>query len=315
MLPYSFARWWQARRSSRALRELEQRRPDQRATFERLAVRFNERYRTVAPLLDEETTTPPWRAFNAKVEAALLPTPSFDFLQDPVISATMHVSVGGRWLAQQRAFLREHLPAAQLREAALEDPAGAPDLLAPDLLSSHNTLHHLYHLRRFEVETGARLAKQQVVVEWGGGYGNLAKVLHRLDPRDRTYVIVDTPLFSALQWLYLSTTLGEERVVLHDRAPVDLRPGLVHLVPGGLLPHVDVRADLFVSTWALSESSPAAHERVFARSWFGAKHLLLAYQTEDPAFPAATGVGRRAAADGAKIAPIPFIPGNAYAFR
>jgi len=38
--------------------------------------------------------------------------------------------------------------------------------------------------------------------------------------------------------------------------------------------------DLFVSTFALSESSQYAQEFVVSRNWFNAKHLLLAYLSE-----------------------------------
>ena len=94
-------------------------------------------------------------------------------------------------------------------------------------------------------------------------------------------MLVDTPLFGAVQWLYLSTLLGDEVVVVDDPA-VEVRAGQVNVVPVGLVPHLDLRVDLFVSTWALNESSQAAQRYVLGRDLFGAEHVLMAMHDTDP---------------------------------
>lgn len=127
-----------------------------------------------------------------------------------------------------------------------------------------------------------------------------------------TYVAIDTPLFSTLQWLYLSSVLGESEVHLVTRPGEPIQAGRINLVPVTRLADVDVRGDLFVSTWALSESSEAAQQFVEDKAWFGATSLLMAYQCEDPCFPAAKHVAERAAVLGGRIVPIPRLPANAY---
>ncbi|WP_313673664.1 hypothetical protein [Mycolicibacterium sp.] len=116
----------------------------------------------------------------------------------------------------------------------------------------------------------------------------------------------DTPVFSAVQWLYLAVVFGEDAVVLHDRAPVRPAAGRINLVPVGLAADVEVDADLFISNWALNESTSAAQDDVLASGWFGASALLLAMHAGDPLTPIAAGRGARTVPLG------DFMPGQRY---
>src|SRR5690606_5609678 len=100
--------------------------------------------------------------------------------------------------------------------------------------------------------------------------------------------------------------LGEERVVLHDSPPVRVAAGRVNLVPIGLVGATGVRADLFISNWALNESMPRARQDVVDRHWFGADSLLLAMHAGDPFTQAVLGAGAKAVALG------DFMPGQQY---
>ena len=180
--------------------------------------------------------------------------------------------------------------------------------------TSHTSIHHLYHLIRFADKTGCDFEKIDKVVEWGGGYGNMAKIFRRLKPNS-TYCIIDTPIFSTLQWLYLSTVLGVENVNLLRQPGDAVQSGKVNVVPLCFVDQLQLRADLFLSTWALSESSSVAQDYVISRRWFEADHLLLAYQDTSEAAPTAGRLGEIAAREGAATIDIEFIPGNHYAFR
>ena len=153
------------------------------------------------------------------------------------------------------------------------------------------------------------------VVEWGGGYGNMAKIFKRLNSTPSTYIIVDTPLFSCIQWLYLATILGEESVNLLQGPEDTIRAEKINLLPICFVDRHKINADLFMSTWALSESSKYSQDYVLDHEWFNAKHLLLAYQDSRDDFPEAERVGEIAANNGAIIEDIEFLPGNHYAFR
>jgi hypothetical protein len=93
-----------------------------------------------------------------------------------------------------------------------------------------------------------------------------------------------------------------------------IRAGAFNIVPVGLVEAVRPRADLFISTWALSESSREAQDWV-AGHWFGAQRLLLAFQESSADLPDAGRIRQCAEGAGAVVAAVPELAGNSYAFR
>ena len=91
--------------------------------------------------------------------------------------------------------------------------------------------------------------------------------------------------------------------------------GKINILPLYLLRNYKGKTDLFISTWALSESSKLSQDYVVKNRWFGAKYLMLAYQISSNTLPNAGRLGRLAKIDGATITPVFFAPNNYYAFR
>lgn len=163
-----------------------------------------------------------WREPASILEADLHRGPAFGFLRHPIIRQMMFVTAGGDWLKAQLARLEQSQWQNHLREVLLEDWAGRPILVVPRYHTSHNRVHHLYHWVCFTEATGCRLDEISHVVEWGGGYGDMARLFRRLGRPGQTYTIIDLPLMSCLQYVYLSATLGPDAVSLTtDGALVD----------------------------------------------------------------------------------------------
>lgn len=275
--------------------------------FERLRHDFGDRLASVAGLVDPALVRSDWSERNAELAAGLLPVPPADFLRHPAILYQMFVDA--RHLPAELPYVLAGLSSVSL---AAEDAIGSPPTTTLDgygIVTSSNLIHHLHHLLRYQASTGTAISDLGVVVEWGGGFGSLAKLFLRLHGGPLTYVILDTPVFSALQWLYLSSIVGEEAVVLHDRADMAIVPGCVNVVPISLAASLAVPADLFVSTWALNESTKAAQDLVLERSWYGARSLLMAMHHGDPMTPVVV-------AHGARSEPVvETMPGQRYLFR
>lgn len=85
--------------------------------------------------------------------------------------------------------------------------------------------------------------------------------------------------------------------------------GAINLVPIGRLDALPDRPDLFISTWALNESTPVAKQEVVRRGWLGAGHLLLGMHAGHP-------LERAATEDRAVSEPLgPFMPAQRHLFR
>lgn len=67
----------------------------------------------------------------------------------------------------------------------------------------NNLIHQAYHLYQWQQATGRKISQLSTIVEFGGGYGAMALLCHRLGFKGR-YVIYDLPEFSLLQEWYLS---------------------------------------------------------------------------------------------------------------
>ena len=280
---------------------------EQLERFHRLREEFGAQLAALRTFDEHRFVRQDWAKRNEALAADLSPGPPSDFLRHPAILYQMFVA--DKYVEHEAPYVL-----GRLREPALavEDPVGDPPgtfLPGTDILTSANTIHHLHHLLRFEDITGRQVSDFDTVVEWGGGYGNLAKLAVRLHGGSPTYLLIDTPVFAAIQWLYLASVMGPERVVLHSDENFSVRPGVVNILPIGLARHLAVHADLFISTWALNESTSAAQQFVVGRRWFGADALLVAMHEGDP-------FERHVLEAGARAVPVgSFMPAQRYLIR
>jgi hypothetical protein len=255
--------------------------PAQEARFAALSPRFREvRDRLAAGVSAGHASAPnafawgDWERSIAERFSAGLPV---DFLHDATLAHTMVFGATAR-LGERLERIRAAFPGGVADDLLLEDALGRPTLCDRATMTSANRAHHAYHLATHALVTGRPLFSSRVIVEWGGGYGDLARIVRRMD-RNLTYVILDLPALGAVQWVYLSSLEGEDAVHLVTAADPVVVPGKINLVASSFaLDHMPaLTAEAFVSTWALTESPPSMQEAVIAREFFGAKQLLVAY--------------------------------------
>ena len=259
----------------------------------------------------ERFVHPEWEQNILEVEAYFLGSFDTAFLRHPRIEGTM-VFTDPDAHAAEWPFVEGWRPADVLRRylgGGLNDRFLEGKLLTATLI---NSVHHLYHLARFEAFRGERIESVRTVVEFGGGYGNLARLFRNLADVS-TYTVIDLPLFSCIQYVYLSTIFGPDVVRLVEEPGKEASEGTIHLLPIPFLKSVLPQGALFVSTWALSESPSEAYEHVLRRDWFGAREILLAFHDGWKPWGTEEFVARlrknflRVATE-----PIPFLPGNHY---
>lgn len=285
----------------------------QKKAYDQISKDFEKNYNKLNNFNIDSFTTPLWKKFNSQVGKSLLPAPPFSFLNDPTIMISMFATAGGNWMEKELKFLEGKMKDKKLREILKEDYVGDPLLLNYRYLTSHTAIHHLHHLVKFLSVTKSRLENLDTIVEWGGGYGSLIRIMKRLNPK-ATYIIIDTPLFSCLQWLYLGTIFGEKGVNLLLSPKDKIKKNQINLLSLPFLKYHEIKADLFISTWALSESSKYSQDYVLKKNWFNAKHLLLAYQDNPAGLFNPSRIGKLAKDRGAVIEDMEFLPGNHYAF-
>jgi putative sugar O-methyltransferase len=256
---------------------------------------------------------PDWSRNIREVETYFLKHFDLSFLDNPVINGSM-VFTNRQAHAVQWAWLERWRDTEALKKYIGGGASAHLSGTRQKLSTAINSVHHLYHLSRYEHSTGRRIEKVRRVVEFGGGYGNLARVFRNFGQISR-YAILDLPLFSCIQYVYLSTAFGPDRVRLENGTGEGTGEETISMLPLPFLDRAVVEGDLFVSTWALSESTRQAYSYVKSRHWFGAESILLAYNEKwKPWDDAELGEDLEGLGHKFAVEPISFLPGNHYVF-
>lgn len=241
-----------------------------------------------------EFVMPLWQQNMREIERLFLNGFSFSFLNYHVIKTTMFMYTFNYWRNTQKKLIAEYFAKPDAKSILREYNVGRPLLNDIEYSASGNNIHHLYHAIKFFAETKTKASDFNVILEVGGGYGNMAKIFKSLN-KTSTYIIIDIPIFSYIQVVYLKTLYGEEAVNIVHGNNINIRIGCINLVPldkrniyavAKAIGHVD----LFISTWALSESNEAMQELIKQLEYFKAKYLLLAYQRSYEFYPFAENV-------------------------
>jgi len=139
-----------------------------------------------------------------------------------------------------------------LREIAV----GRPIPYAEFPESSEPLIQAAYTLSQLESMAGRPAHEWEHVVEFGGGFGNLCRLMHQLGFRG-TYVIFDLPPFTLLQRYYLRSAgilRDDERRIVLTSDFAELERAVAEIPSGAWA--------TFVACWSLSETPLALRERV-----------------------------------------------------
>lgn len=286
----------------------------QKQRFQKYSNQCMQQYTSLRQENISKYITKAWAQKVQVMERLILPTPVFSFLRNSEIKATMFLSGEGDSLKGELNFCENFYSKKLLKQLLQEDYVGNPIIKSFKYLTSHNRIHHLYHLLQFQLKTKKKINSLKDFIEWGGGYGDLVRLLYRINS-DITYTIIDIPLFSCIQWIYLVSLLGEEQVNLIKSKEDRIEKFKINLLPVCFLEYYDLKSDTFIATWSLSESSNYAIQYVKSCNFFNVKHLLLAYQEKNDSFPNAKLVGEIAISYGAEEEDHKFFGGNYYAFK
>lgn len=95
----------------------------------------------------------------------------------------------------------------------------------------------------------------------------------------------------------MSKTLSKDKAKFILDKNDAMHNNFINILPICFLKGLKLRADLFISTWVLSESSKFSQNYVASNRWFGAENILIAYQKNDIHFAHANRVGDMAKRD------------------
>ena len=126
-------------------------------------------------------------------------------------------------------------------------------------------------------------SKSQSILEWGGGLGIMANIILKKYKHIMTYVIIDIPIMIYIQSRYFTLKKLPVHVVTENCKYI--KPG-INLVSLPFIEDINFEPDMFLSTWAISESGKKSLQYASEHRLFDCKHLLIAHNKHELAdFP------------------------------
>ena len=216
-----------------------------------------------------------WARHAAELREHILTRDLSNFLWWPVVVNTIRYNPRCVYIPEELDYLERRKDYSGRWEPVLqESPVGLGMAAMPASQSTGNLIHTAYHAAMLEDVTGLHVGELAGVVEFGGGYGCLCRVLHGLGFAGG-YILYDLPVLSALQRYYLKS-LGRPILPAAEFAGT----GIVCVSDLAELAALVGRLEglrLFAATWSLSEVPLALRDAV-APLVAGFEAYLLAYQ-------------------------------------
>jgi len=149
-----------------------------------------------------------------------------------------------------------------------------------DFSTSGNTIHLTYIIDKFWEKTDKNPSDFDYIFEFGGGYGNLCRLIHKIGFNGK-YIIFDIPIFSSLQKFYLKLS----GLPVFDNGEIkNKKSGIfcVKNVEEAAKTLEETASDnpmrnLFIATWSISEAPLYIRER-FYRFIKNFDYFMMAYQ-------------------------------------
>ncbi|MFC1841595.1 putative sugar O-methyltransferase [Candidatus Dependentiae bacterium] len=251
------------------------------ATFEKIWALMQNEYNIITNNYNvskyEKYCHTEWKKHRKNLEKIIYGKPNKNFLSNPIIAGTMVRSGINATQKFEIAYLEKCISSStkdKLKQFKDVDAGWTPHT-CKEFNCSVNTLGHLFYVAKiFEKLNHTEI---KTVVEFGGGYGNLAHVLKKTQP-DVTIVIFDLPELIALQSVFLRSNLPQEDIIVHYNSPENYKEKAIHLIPIYLLEDTKIDADAFISNFALSETSLEMQNIIFNKNFFNANICYISGQ-------------------------------------
>jgi hypothetical protein len=208
--------------------------------------------------LPPEAKPPYWNAWRADLRNRVLAENPLNFTGFPSVYHTMLTDHWPSQMAVEFDALPVHYKviATSVNYGIFHDNGRISSF-------GRNMIHQAYHIHRFETVTGLAVKDMQSIIEFGGGYGAMAHLVHQLGFTG-DYTIVDLPEFSLLQEYYLSN--------VEDAPPVNFIDSQRNPA---------YQADMLIACYSLSECDADTRYRFLAGTAFQHHLFLYSDQWED----------------------------------
>lgn len=237
-------------------------------------------------LLERGLIDPNWFNFQMQMKREFEINPK-EFLRGPAFSQTISCSpmpIISRAVKHYYRYIRKLSLPDKLKKYLIDDYIGKPYIYSFRYKSTFVRIQHLYQISLFEKLTAINLfSNNERIIEFGGGYGDLVNLIHKNNPNKPTYIIIDLPVLSKIQYLYLKSIYDDQVFLISDNNK-KIENGAINIVPLHMIDTIDEEKSIFLATYSLTESNFNVLDILKKKDFFGSDHFFIAYQTDNAMF-------------------------------
>lgn len=201
-----------------------------------------------------------WDKFLSELKRNMKENELRKFLRWDIIKYTMFISYADYILIELRSIKKNNTYSSRYLNAIIESKIGYPEKYIYYRKSSANLIHHVYHILQYEKFLGSKVNLMDLVFEFGGGYGSMARVFKRLEFTNK-YIIFDFPIFNIIQTYYLETYGFATTNDFFSDGSIVLLNEINELEI--LTKNTHQKNKLFIATWSFSESPISIREKIY----------------------------------------------------
>lgn len=218
-----------------------------------------------------------WKERQKQIKTLILNAPNENFLHLPAIAGAMVRNGYTLFQKYEDTFILNCVSPTtrKLISSYRDTPFGLLPFECKEFNCSTSTLSHLFYAAK--IIDNPNKPEINTILDFGGGYGNQTLIFKKLLPKT-TLFIVDSPELIALQYLFLSSTLPDTKIYVHTEETDIFENGAIHLIPISLLEKLNLKIDLFISTFALSETPLLVQNLVINKNFFNASMCYMTGQ-------------------------------------
>jgi hypothetical protein len=157
------------------------------------------------------------------------------------------------------------------KKILIEDNIGDPIRYFLYPKSSGNRIREVFHLLNFQNFTKISLYKIKTILEFGGGYGNMARLFYKIN-KNINYKIFDTFHVNLLQYYYLTMLQIPSSFNKKTNKNISLN---YNISKCNSFNKTDKK--LFIANWSLSES-PLKLRKTILKKIISFDYILISYQ-------------------------------------
>jgi len=238
-------------------------------------------------LMEKGLVNPNWFDFQKMMKEEFMDDLN-EFLRKPIFEGTMSGWTIPFFSRSLLFFLRElnnRYSKVSLKKLLYSSSVGKPYFVSCKYHTTLSRIYHLYQIGLYKFLSGIDLLDiNGTIVDFGAGYGDMANLIYGNNSFKPTYILIDLPIMSFIQYSYLKT-MHNGNIFLLSTLDDSVKDHAINIVPLHLISKITNSIDMFLATYSLTETNHEVVNFLQSNNVLESKKFFIAYQSKNKDFP------------------------------